>query len=293
MSIEQVSEGFSEFTLDEPTDDTVCVSEQLYNAVERSDVAKVAIFLRNPLVNVNWIHPLRSKSILQRAAENSAPDAIVDMILNAEGVDVILVGNPTTGFNALMAVVVAGPPTRLQAWLDDERFDVHMRSSEFDLSILDIACHRGKDWAVRIILQDRRVEPTCATFALNRLQVGPPSNYSMVLKHVGQRIRNDFQNARRVGNAKQIPRSVVDGKLLPMLGQSLFPAGFEIHQFPVKFIDVYRQMHGFMKLFGDVDSIAWPDLSDGEDARVDQFGYHPGAPSALVSNGGDNAGDMS
>ena len=93
-----------------------------------------------------------------------ATDAIMDLLLADDRLDVNLhVRHARHSGSPLHAVAMRGPSGRLRRWLQDPRFDVHLRDSP-DHSILDVAVNMSSsEDHVRAILEDGRVKPTTET----------------------------------------------------------------------------------------------------------------------------------
>ena len=152
------------------------------------------------------------------------------------------------------------------------------------LKCLEACYDYGNPDTVEILLSSGHIQPTVDHIRAfyERGHVQPAKE---ILHYVGRRLRDDSQNIRRVANAKQFPKDVVDHHLLPLLKQTTFPADYTIKKPLTRDeIEAVKYLKRFFELFGDVDDFEWPDLSPELEKQADHRGRLPGHPSYNVFN---------
>ena len=254
------------------------LSKSLPDAVRRHDLEKVRALVDDPRVNINRIPPhpehfQEPQTCLMWAAKREVPDAIWRTLLGSDRIDVNL--KTDQGHCALQSVAMDGSASKMRECLEDDRFDVHVRS-DIHGSILHFALDSSSSprqydrclEIVRAILEDGRVQLEPDMFTKFHL---PTSCLQLILQHAGRRVRDDFQNMRRASNKMGIPQEIVDLKLLPFLGQGIFPAGMEMDLLDPQLCDPrvwqrqlknFQQIKKFVELFGSVGDFVWPQAQD-------------------------------
>ena len=245
---------------------------------------KARTLVDHPLVNINWVLDGEKTALMWLVELGDHTDPILRMLLSS---DRIAINTKGEGGRTALLYASSMDTVLLREFLSDDRFDARARDDWGD-SILDYAVFTGAPENVRIIIQDGRVQPTASTFIRD---VGgspnqPVAAFKVALRHVGRQVRDDFQNARRVCSKMQVPKEVMDAKILPFLGQIIFEVCSEADKTVFESgskIDVPDHvdrllmfyMKKFVELFGNVNDFDWPDVSEELEKQADEFGRLP------------------
>jgi hypothetical protein len=246
--------------------ETESPTDNLFEAIRSNDIPWVTRSLeRFGDVAINHFCPDRKQTPLGSAASAQRDDAVGDLLLAHAAIKpnlCVLTGKST----ALHRAARNAPTERLIKWMNHPKFDIHIRDSR-GCSILEAAMFSGNLENVRAILNDGRVKPSVAmlqhptNFYFNYKNEGVRTCFRVILKHVARRIADDFQNLRRVGNAKCIPGHVV-GKMLGFVHQDVFPVGYDFNEkLPWRETErciLHEMVKDFIRLFGNVDDFVWP-----------------------------------